>query len=174
VTGAGSLKIQSVIRLRRSLPAFLFPLILLMQPLGASGDLIKWRSVAQGEKEARASGKPVLYFFTADWCGPCHILKNTVFSDPKAADLVRRNYVPVVVEDRSRVEGIESDDMLRLAKRFRVRGFPTLVVSRPEGKKGVTVEGFPGKETSMSFLADAGKRLKQLETEAGKPAGGTP
>ena len=82
--------------------------------------------------------------------------------------------MPVVVEDRSRIEGVDSEDMQRLAKRFRLRGFPTLVVSRPDGKKGVTVEGYPGKETSMSFLADAGKRLKELEAEAGKAAGGTP
>jgi thiol-disulfide isomerase/thioredoxin len=156
---AGSLKMPGVTRLLRSLPPLLLPLFLLASPSGASGELIKWRSVAQGEKESRTSGKPILYFFTADWCGPC---------------LIRRNYVPVVVEDRSRVEGVESDDMLRLAKRFRVRGFPTLVVSRPDGKKGVTVEGFPGKETSMSFLADAGKRLKELEALAAKTTGGTP
>ncbi len=157
----------------RAVPAALF-LAALLAPLAATGDLIKWRSVVQGEKEARTNGKPVLYFFTADWCGPCHILQNTVFSDPKAAELIRKNYVPVVVEDRSRIEGADSEDMKRLAKRFRIRGFPTLVVSRPDGKKGVTVEGFAGKETSMGFLADAAKRLKEMEAEAGKTAGSAP
>jgi thioredoxin-related protein len=161
-------------RSRSFLPFTLLAIVLFFPPLSASGDLIKWRSVAQGEKESRTTGKPVLYFFTADWCGPCQILKNTVFSDPKVADLVRRNYVPVVVEDRSRIEGTDSDDMLRLAKRFRVRGFPTLVVSRPGGKRGITVEGFPGKQTSMEFLADARKRLQDLETGDNKAIGGNP
>ena len=158
----------------RHLPAVLAVAFAIGPSRAVSGDLIRWRSVSEGEKESRSTGKPALYFFTADWCGPCHVLRDTVFSDPKAAALVRKNYIPIVVEDRSRVEGKNSEDMERLGQRFRIRGFPTLVVSRPDGKKGITVIGFPGKEISMSFLADARKQLQDLEAGERKPTGGNP
>jgi thiol:disulfide interchange protein len=129
-------------------------------------DLIKWRSIKDGEAEARSTKKPVLYFFTADWCGPCHLLREAVFTEPRAAELIRKQYVPVVVEDRSREEGKSSPDFIRLVSRFGLRGFPTLIVARPDKGRAVAVEGWAGKEKSYDFLSRARQRLVELEKQA--------
>ena len=49
--------------------------------------------------------------------------------------------------------------MLALAGRYGLRGFPTLVVSRPGLDKGVMMEGWDGPATSIEFLRVARERF---------------
>lgn len=156
--------------------AFLTSLTAVGGPLLASGartvgesarregqDLVKWRSISKGEAEARSKRKPILYFFTAEWCGPCHTLKQKVFSQPAIAEVIHRDFIPVVVEDRFREEGRNSEAMLKLASQFDLRGFPTLVVSRPGGRLRVKSEGWESENASVRFLTTARKSLEALE-----------
>jgi len=137
-------------------------------------DRVKWRSIATGEAEARKSGKPVLYFFTADWCGPCHVLKDQVFAETRAADRIHRDFVPVVLADQSRETGQNENEMLRLARKFEIQGFPTLVVARPDGKKAVRLAGWAGRERTLDWLGHAPGRLVEMETGASAAEGGRP
>jgi protein disulfide-isomerase len=131
---------------------------------GAGG--VRWRNLSDGEAEARRAGKPVLYFFTADWCAPCHTLEQKVFSDPKAAGEIESLYVPVVLEDRRRDDGRNADGMEALARTFDVEGFPTLVVARPGAKKGLRLSGWAGREKTLAFLGAAAGRLEEVEKKS--------
>jgi thiol:disulfide interchange protein len=124
---------------------------------------VKWRSIAAGEAEAKKTGKPVLYFFTADWCGPCHLLEEQVFSRKDVAELIARDFVPVVVRDEMRETGRDSPEMIALADRYGLRGFPTLVVSRPGLERNVTMEGWDGPELAIEFLKTARQRFTAAE-----------
>jgi protein disulfide-isomerase len=124
---------------------------------------IKWRSIASGNAEAKKSGKPVLYFFTAAWCEPCHLLAAQVFAIPELAAQIERDFVPIEVADRARETGRNSPEMLALADRYRLRGFPTLVVSRPGLATNVTLEGWESRGRSFEFLKTAKKRFLDLE-----------
>lgn len=124
---------------------------------------IKWRSIVPGDAEAKKSGKPVLYFFTAAWCGPCRLLEGQVFAVPEMAAQIQKDFVPIAVEDRMREIGRNSPEMLALADRYRLSGFPTLVVSRPGLAANVTLEGWQGRGASFEFLKTAKKRFLDLE-----------
>ncbi len=124
---------------------------------------IKWRSILAGEAEARQSGKPALYFFTASWCGPCHLLERQVFSVPEMAAQLEKDFVPVRVEDHMVDTGRNSPEMLALADRYGLRGFPTLVVTRPGLAANVSLEGWEGREKAFNFLKTAKKRFLDLE-----------
>jgi thiol:disulfide interchange protein len=124
---------------------------------------IKWRAIAAGEAEAKKSGKPALYFFTAAWCQPCHLLDGEVFAVPETAAQVERDYVPIRVEDRMRETGTNAPEMLALANRYGLQGFPTLVVSRPGLAVHVAFVGWEGKGKAFDFLKRAKTRFLDLE-----------
>ena len=126
-------------------------------------EAIKWRSIVSGDAEAKKSGKPALYFFTAAWCHPCRLLEGQVFAVPETAAQIEKDFVPIEVEDRMRETGRNSPEMLALADRYRLQGFPTLVVSRPGLTANVTLEGWQGRGAAVDFLKTAKKRFLDLE-----------
>ena len=130
------------------------------------GDLVKWRTLAAGEAESRASSKPVLYFLTADWCGPCHTMKEEIFADPNLAGLINKQFIPVQVVDRRREDGQNAPEVDAVFRRFRVNGFPTLILSRPAGKQGFSATGWSDKAGTKEFLSMARERLAELERAA--------
>ncbi|MEO7921651.1 MAG: thioredoxin family protein [Thermoanaerobaculia bacterium] len=133
---------------------------------GDKGDLVKWRPLAAGEAESRSSKKPVLYFLTADWCGPCHTMKEEVFTDPALAALINKQFVPVQVVDRRRETGQNAPEVDDVFRRFQLNGFPTLVVSRPQGKQGFSAAGWSNKSATKDFLTMAKGRLAEMEKAA--------
>ena len=104
---------------------------------GSSGDAaptsIAWQSWWDGRKLARADDKPMLVDFTADWCPPCRELDGRTLVDPRVVATLTRNYVPIK---------IDVDDQAQLAKAFRVRDLPTLVLLAPNGEELSRVTGF--------------------------------
>lgn len=156
--------------MRRTLirSAFVLAAVVLSSSAAAASrpPTVKWRSLADGEVEAKKTRRPVLYFFTADWCGPCHVLVRQVFSDAKTVAAIEKRYVPVVLEDRRREEGTNAAGMERLARRFGVQGFPTLVVARPGAEKGLRLTGWAGREKTLDFINGAAGRLSEFEKES--------
>src|SRR5512140_1214914 len=130
---------------------------------------INWRAIAAGEAESKKSGKPALYFFTASWCGPCHLLEDQVFAMPEVAAQGEKDFVPIVVPDRMRETGKNAPEMLALADRYGLRGFPTLVVSRPNLAANVSLEGWEGRGAAVEFLRSGKKRF--LDVEVKRPGG---
>src|SRR5205814_7581597 len=68
-------------------------------------DLVPWVPAAEAPARALATGRPILYDFSADWCGPCQRMRNDVFVDEKHASDTGQLVVPVHVVDRRQEAG---------------------------------------------------------------------
>lgn len=78
--------------------------------------------------EAKASGKPVLIDFTAEWCGACRELDEQVFSHPDVRERLKA-FVPLRLDVTA--EGPES---LALLQKYGVVSLPAILFVDRNGK----------------------------------------
>jgi protein disulfide-isomerase len=103
----------------------------------------------KAKAQAKAENKKILLDFTgSDWCGWCKRLDKEVFSQQAWKDYAAKHLVLVEVDFP---RGFQLPDATKkqneeLAKKFGIRGYPTIVVTSASGtKKGELgyVEGGP-------------------------------
>ena len=113
---------------------------------------VDWLAPAAAAEASAMHRRPILYDFTADWCGPCNRLKAEVFSDRGQAAQIATLFVPARVLDRRQEDGANPAIVDSLQQRFAVQGFPTLVAVTPDGREVGRVLGYPGPAATMDSL----------------------
>ena len=83
--------------------------------------------------QAKAANKPVFLYWGAVWCPPCNQIKATVFN---RQDFVERSksFVPVYLDG-------DTAGAQKLGTRFKVRGYPTMILLRPDGTELTRLPG---------------------------------
>jgi thiol-disulfide isomerase/thioredoxin len=84
-------------------------------------------------KAAQAANKPVLLYWGAKWCPPCKQLKSAVFSRP---DFIEKSKLFVAVY----LDG-DLPDAQKWGDIFRVTGYPTVVVLKPDRSEITRIAG---------------------------------
>ena len=118
-----------------------------------------WQTdLSKAQEQARKEHKTVLANFTgSDWCPWCIKLKNEVFAQPDFATYAAKNLVLVEIDfPRRKAQSAELKATNQaLQKKYKIQGFPTVVVFNSQGKRlgdlGYT-EGGP-----KAFLAKLNK-----------------
>jgi thioredoxin-related protein len=116
----------------------------------------------QAQEQAKASNKLVLLDFTgSDWCGWCIKLDKEVFSKPAFKDYADKNLVLVAVDFPRAKEQSASvkQQNQELAARYKVEGFPTIIILNGDGRK---VWEYPGyfPDGASAFIAELEKLRK--------------
>ncbi|HET9822148.1 MAG TPA: thioredoxin family protein [Burkholderiaceae bacterium] len=118
--------------------------------------------------QARAQKKPVLLYWGATWCPPCNQLKATLFNRQEFA-AQSKHFVAVFVDgDRPAAQ--------KLGARFKVSGYPTLVLFTPEGAEITRLPGEADAPQVLSLLEAGlagGRPIAAVlaDARAGKPIG---
>jgi len=83
--------------------------------------------------QAKAETKPVFVYWGAKWCPPCNQVKATLFN---RQDFIERSraFVPVYVDG-------DSPGAQKLGSRFKVSGYPTMVLFSPQGTELTRLPG---------------------------------
>jgi thiol:disulfide interchange protein len=121
-------------------------------PAKSDVDLVHWTDIDQAVAASTRSHRPILYEFSAEWCGPCHVLEREVFMDPELAAKINGRYIAVKVVDREREDGHNSATVQRLIDRYAVNAFPTIVIAQRDGSVRDRTVGYPGRDQFAAFL----------------------
>ena len=88
--------------------------------------------------QAKAEKKLLLLDFTgSDWCGWCIKLNKEVFSQSEFKEYAAKNLVLMEVDfpqTKPQSPAVKSQNA-RLQAKYKIEGYPTIVVLNPEGKK---------------------------------------
>lgn len=95
--------------------------------------------------EARERRQPVFLYWGAAWCPPCNQVKATLFTRP---DFIDRSHAFVPVYLDGDLPGAQ-----KLGERFRVRGYPTMVLLRPDGSELTRLPGEVDAERYLQVMA---------------------
>ncbi|MEM1057908.1 MAG: thioredoxin family protein [Verrucomicrobiota bacterium] len=126
-------------RLKRRLTtpvAALAALLLAAGSLQAAGE--SWMdNFKEAQELAKKHNQLILADFTgSDWCGWCIRLDKEVFSKPEFQEYVKDKFVLVELDfprQKKQEPAIEKQNK-ELAEKYGVRGFPTVLVLKPDGE----------------------------------------
>lgn len=108
------------------------------------GSSIAWiYTLNEGLQTAGNENKPMMVDFTAGWCGWCKKLDKDVFANPEVIE-ISKGFVNVKVN---------TDKYPADARKYSVRGLPTILFLDSEGKVIEQIIGYRGSDYFVSVMS---------------------
>ena len=98
--------------------------------------------------QAKAANKPVFLYWGAVWCPPCNQIKATVFNRQDFIELSQM-FVPVYLDG-------DTPGAQKLGAQFKVRGYPTMILFKPDGTE---LTRLPGEVDALKYMEVLGLGL---------------
>ena len=116
--------------------------------LPSDPSLVSLAKLEEQLASARSAGKPVMVDFYARWCAACRVLDRETYAASNVMRATRR-FVTIRVDATN-----EDDAVMALARRFDVRGLPTIafVSSNGDVLAAPHITGFVGPDAFVSEL----------------------
>lgn len=122
----------------------------------ARGHLRFVEGYAAGYSQAVNQSKPMLLFFTAEWCHFCHQMADEAFTHPQVVSL-SQHFVCVLVD---------ADAEPGVCRQFQVTGYPTIQFLSP---RGVPLERIVGKKPGHQLMMAMQAALQNVARRGDAP-----
>jgi thiol-disulfide isomerase/thioredoxin len=97
---------------------------------------------------ANASGKPIFLYFETDWCSPCRIMDQWIWTDADVVAALEAGYVGVK---------LDGDIAKEQVRRYEVTGYPNILIVDPAtGTALRSVKGYQSSQQLLDFLRGTG------------------
>lgn len=120
-------------------------LIIALASVAHAGDFLTDFETAK--KQAAADKKPLLVKFTgSDWCPPCIMLHQEVFSKKAFKTAVEKDFVVVILDfpqTKKLPEG-QAEANKEVAEKYGLSSYPTVMLMDHEGKVFKSMSGYGG------------------------------
>lgn len=114
---------------------FIIILFLTVPFLVSSQQVKLYEDFTQAKNESAQSGKPLMVFVKAEWCGYCKYTREVVFKTDTAADYLNEKYICVMIDEKS-IEG------KKLKREHNISVLPAYLFFKSDGKLIHKREGF--------------------------------
>jgi thioredoxin-related protein len=94
---------------------------------------------------AKAESKLVFIDFYTSWCGPCKRMAREVFPTKQVGDVMNKSFVALQI-DAEKGEGVQ------LAKKYKIKAYPTFVVTDAEGNETNRTLGYYNADAFVPIL----------------------
>ena len=119
---------------------------------------VNWQNdLDKALQDARSKGMPVMADFYTSWCGWCKKLDSDTYSNNDVNELSRK-FVCVKVD---------GDKDQALARKYGVRGYPTVIFLDYDGKVIDTSVGYAGPDRFIKLMNDALSKAKKAPAGTG-------
>jgi thiol:disulfide interchange protein len=109
-----------------------------------SNSKIRWtESIQTAMKQQKDTGRPLLIYVTADYCGYCRKMERETWSDPKVARRIQDGFVALKVDAEKHEE---------LVTRLEVKGLPATLLFDSEGQLIQTLSGYSRPSAIIELL----------------------
>ncbi len=126
----------------------------------------KWtQDLKAATQYAQDNNLPIMIMFTgSDWCYWCKLMEKSVFSGNKFFDWAKNHLVLVAIDfprDKSKVPTEFQERNQMLGREFQVRGVPTYVILKSDGKTELGRLTAGKNKTAESFIHEVENILKK-------------
>ena len=130
--------------IRVAIFSFIATILLVSFQLGKSKDNsgIEFSTLTfeQAKTKAKASNQLIFIDAFASWCGPCKKMAASSFKDAAVGELFNNKFINLKVDCELDADGLE------IARLYKVRAYPTLLIVDSQGNLKKKVVGFQSAE----------------------------
>lgn len=143
---------------------------LALMAFSPSSDAVEWIDLETAQQRAKKDKKFILVDFYTPWCGPCKMMSARTLEDPTVAEYMTNHLHSVkfnaegndevtlsgkkyvnqgFIKDRPATSRNNTHDLTR---HFQVRGYPTILILKPDGTVKGKIVGYKGADQFMNEL----------------------
>lgn len=118
---------------------------------------IVWHnSLKEGIEKAKKKQSYILIDFWATWCSACHLMEQELFPAKEFKTWAHKNQIVLIRLDFTE----ETEEKQKIAEKYQLKGLPTLVFAKSDGKMIESLIGYRNKKVTMEQLQYLANRKK--------------